>query len=216
MGKDREIRHLHGVSADEEGDILASGFINDILREEAVWADLPADIEYKVMQELASGRENVVPMRRRPRRPGALSRRRLSLVAASVALLGLGSGIGVMVAGDEPDGRHVDLAATSLAGNSHADVAVRDTPSGVEIKMDFEDLPPAPAGTYYEGWVTGERGMVAIGTFHLREGASKVILWAGVELADYPKMTVTLQKEGGGPASSGRVVLSGHVPDDSQ
>jgi hypothetical protein len=104
------------------------------------------------------------------------------------------------------------LTGTALAPGGSADVAVRDTPSGVEITLDTTGLPPAPAGTYYEAWVVGPHGSVAIGTFHLRRGSKDVVLWSGVELADYPKITITAQREGEGPASSGRVLLAGEVP----
>ncbi|MFE4922302.1 anti-sigma factor [Streptomyces sp. NPDC056661] len=214
MGKDRNIRHLHGVSADEEVR-FPSSIIDDMLRQEAVWADLPPHIEDKVMRELFGDVRDVVPLRRRPRRLGALPRRRLVLVAASVALLGLAVGVSTEVlGGGQDDGRHVELAGSPLASGSHAGVVLRDTPSGVEIKLDLQGLPPAPVGSYYEGWVKGDLGMVAIGTFHLRQGTNNVILWSGVEIDDYPKISVTLQEEGHGPASSGKVMLSGHVPED--
>jgi hypothetical protein len=51
---------------------------------------------------------------------------------------------------------------------------------------------------------------------NLREGSRQVVLWSGVELTDYPKLTVTLQSEGAGPASSGRVVLTGDIPDQAR
>ncbi|MFJ7305882.1 anti-sigma factor [Streptomyces sp. NPDC099088] len=214
MGKDREIRHLHEVSVEGGADFVAPSVINDILRQEAVWADLPADFEEKVMHEIRGGPTAVVPIHRRKRQFAIFRGNRFAL-AASVALLGLSVGIGASVL-DNPQGanRHVELAASPLAPDSRADVALSDTPSGVKVELDLHGLPPAPVGSYYEGWVTGDRGMVAIGTFHLRHGTKNVILWSGVELADYPKISVTLQKEGGGPASSGRVMLVGHVPED--
>ena len=40
-----------------------------------------------------------------------------------------------------------------------------------------------------------------------------MVLWSGVDLAAYRRVTVTLQREGGGPASSGQVLLAGDVPE---
>ena len=82
--------------------------------------------------------------------------------------------------------------------------------------MDIRDLPPAPPGQYYQGWVRSEDGeLVTIGTFHMRGGDATVTLWSGVELADYPIVTVTIQTEGAGQDSSGEVVLRGSlVPSD--
>jgi len=38
----------------------------------------------------------------------------------------------------------------------------------------------------------------------------EIELWAGVIIDEYPLMTVTLQDEPGGAASSGEVMLRGH------
>ncbi|MBV1894375.1 MAG: anti-sigma factor, partial [Ilumatobacteraceae bacterium] len=70
----------------------------------------------------------------------------------------------------------------------------------------------APDGFYYEAWLrkSPEVG-VSAGTFHLRGGDGSIQLWAGVALDEYPILTVTLQTEGGGAASSGIVVLAGKI-----
>jgi hypothetical protein len=218
VGEDRDIRRLYGVPADEEADLLTGGMIDEVLRQESVWVAVPDDLEERVLRELVGVRpaENVMPLRRKPRGLGrVLSPRRIVAIAASAALVALAAGVGgTLLGGDEGDGLTTELAATALARGSHADAVVRDTASGIEIKLDFSGLPPAPTGSYYEGWVVGPRGQVAIGTFHLRHGTNGVILWAGVELDNYPKISVTLQKEGEGPASSGKVLLRGNVPDE--
>lgn len=53
--------------------------------------------------------------------------------------------------------------------------------------------------------------VTSIGTFRMRGGDSTVTLWSGVEIKGFPTLTVTLQDEGGGPESSGRVVLRGSL-----
>ena len=66
-----------------------------------------------------------------------------------------------------------------------------------------------PAGFYYQAWVKGDKGLVPIGTFHTGEG--EVTLWSGVPLSQYHTITVTLEEEGGDPASSGKRVLVGEL-----
>jgi hypothetical protein len=121
------------------------------------------------------------------------------------------AGIGLLVVQGDDYG-HLELAGTSLAARAHADVELADTPSGAEFRLDVSGLPPAAPGTYYEGWLTGDRGWISIGTFHLHRGTKDVVLWSGVELADYPEIAVTVQNEGDGAKSSGRVVLRGEIP----
>jgi hypothetical protein len=181
----------------ENGHWDTGGDVETILRQAAVWAKVPEELEERVLAE-ALGRR-----RARPRRNQWL------LAAAAVVALAVGAGLFAWLSGDEP---HAELAGTALAAGSSAEAEVRDTPSGVEIRLYVDGLPPAPEGSYYEAWVKGERGSVAIGTFHLREGSDDIVLWSGVDLDDYPAITVTLQREDAGPASSGRVVLAGEVP----
>jgi anti-sigma-K factor RskA len=181
----------------EHGHWDTGGEVETILRQAAVWAEVPKDLEHRVLDE-ALGRRRV-----RPRRT------RWLLAAAAVVALSAGAGVFAWLSGDEP---HASLAGTALAAGSSAEAEVRDTPSGVEIRLYVDGLPPAPEGSYYEAWVKGDRGSVAIGTFHLRDGSDDIVLWSGVDLDEYPKITVTLQREGAGPASSGRVVLAGEVP----
>lgn len=109
-------------------------------------------------------------------------------------------------------GPEVSPTGTELAPTASATAVVRDTPTGVAISLDIEGLPPAPAGSYYQAWVKGPGGLVAIGTFHMRgPDGDPVELWAGVDLDAYPEITVTLEPEDGDPASSGQLVLSGRA-----
>ncbi|MFF5176305.1 anti-sigma factor [Micromonospora sp. NPDC000089] len=193
-----------------------------VLRQQAVWESVPAELEATVMRQLVGTKpaDNVVPLRRRlfrreasAGRPAMAPRRRLGLVAAAAVTVALASAAGASALTSGESSTPMRLTGTALGGSSHAEVRLRSTMSGVEIKADFDGLPPAPVGSYYEGWVVGPRGAVAIGTFHLRHGTRDVVLWSGVELKDYPTMTVTLQQEGGGAQSSGKVVLRGPVPE---
>jgi hypothetical protein len=104
----------------------------------------------------------------------------------------------------------VALASTKLAPEASGQAEVRDTPSWYSIKLDVEGLHPAPAGSYYEAWLKNTEGdVVSIGTFHVHEGGRDIVLWSGIEPDAHPTISVTLQRIGAGPASSGKVVLRG-------
>jgi hypothetical protein len=188
------------------------------LGRDAVWATVPPWLESSVMRELGiSSGDNVVPLRRGLLREGEGRRRtgrRLVLAAAAAAVVGLAStaGLAALDSSDSSDAS-MRLAGTTLLPDGRMRAELRSTPSGIEITVDAEGLPPARANTYYQGWVVGARGAVTIGTFHMRGGSKDVVLWSGVDLAEYPTMTVTVQQEGGGPASSGEVLLRGQIPD---
>jgi len=132
------------------------------------------------------------------------------VLAACCALLG---GAVVLLVDREPGADlEVALEPTVLAPAAAATAELRETPSGVSIELQVEGLRPAPEGSYYQGWVKSAEGdLVTIGTFHAREGGDDIVLWSGVDVADYRTITVTLQREGEGPASSGQVVLKGTV-----
>jgi hypothetical protein len=188
--------------------------LDRLLRHDSVWVSPPEDLEHRVMAAIetaepaGSGSDEL--MHRRNEHRGRHLRRPALLVAAAAAL---GAATALGITQFDPSGNaQMSLAGTPLAAQAHADVELRNTTSGVQITMDIERLAPAPKGTFYQGWVKGDNGIVAIGTFHLREGSRQVVLWSGVELSDYPKLTVTLQSEGAGPASSGRIVLTGDLP----
>ena len=108
-----------------------------------------------------------------------------------------------------PSGEQFALDGGDLAPDAGGSVEVVDRPSGFAIILDISGLDPAPDGTYYQGWVRNEAGdLVTIGTFHAREPGDRVWLWSGVDVADYPFLSVTLQEEGAGAESSGQRVLT--------
>jgi Anti-sigma-K factor rskA len=191
----------HGRRRSSDDPLRSIPGVEDVLGQGAVWADVPDDLEKRV---LAAARRPSG----QPRRLLGWPRRRMLLAAAGLVVL---AGIGLLAVQGDDDG-HLELTGTALAARAHAEVALSDTPSGAEFRLDVSGLPPAAPGTYYEGWLTGDRGWVSIGTFHLRRGAMDVVLWSGVEPADYPDIAVTVQREGGGAKSSGQVVLFGEIP----
>ena len=153
--------------------------------------------------------EIAVARERRSRR-----RRWAPMLVAAAAVVAVGAVATVAVTGnDEPESSVVTLAGTELEPDAAGRATIASMDSGFEIELDISGPPPAPAGTYYQGWLRNEDGdAVTIGTFHGREGTDDIILWSGVDVADYPTLTVTIQQERAGAESSGQVVLRGEIP----
>jgi nitroreductase len=135
------------------------------------------------------------------------SRMRRSAGAAAAALLAAAAVVIGIVVTRGPVTTDVALAGTRLAPAASAVAKLHATPSGLAIELDVSGLPPSRPGFYYQAWMKGPRGLVTIGTFHLR-GPGAVELWSAVSLASYPTITVTREPEDGNPASSGQVVLT--------
>jgi hypothetical protein len=181
--------------------------LDDILGKESTWAEPSPHVLDEVLSEIEAS-----PSARRGRfgRPVVWG----GLAAAAAALV-----VGVAVVelvGSTSDGdgtgQEVALAGTELAPGASAVATLRDTPTGVAVDLEVEGLPPAPEGSYYQAWVKGPAGLVAIGTFHNREPDDEPVgLWSGVDTAAYPEITVTLEPEDGDPASSGQRVLGGSL-----
>jgi hypothetical protein len=81
----------------------------------------------------------------------------------------------------------------------------------VRINFSVPGLPRREGDEFYEGWLKNCAGtqLVPIGTYHDLEDATG---WAGVDVADFPLLTVTREVVAGpkDPAqgSSGEVVVS--------
>jgi anti-sigma-K factor RskA len=196
--------------------------LRSLLSDPQVWAVPPPELEDDVLSALRRARSGDDLAAPRSRRRDATvtsadrSRRRWRVVAAAAAGIVVASGAvaTVLATRDQPPPvAVVALHPTDLIPGASARAEIRDTPSGFQVELDARDLPPAPTGSYYQAWLKSPAGeLVTIGTFHGRDGAEDVVLWSGVDPADYPTLTVTLQPEGAGAESSGRVVLSGSLP----
>ena len=172
------------------------------------WAEPPAGLLGQILAGAGTGtgsaagrddRRRQIQMRRTVRAGAA------ALLAAAAVVIGI-----VVTRG--PATTDVALAGTRLAPAASATAKLHATPSGLAIELDVSGLPPSPPGYYYQAWMKGPRGLVTIGTFHLRGGPGTVELWSAVSLADYPAITVTREPEDGNPASSGQVVLTSRHP----
>jgi len=207
---------------DELGDLEATTAVLDALgpslRDRAVWSEPPASLGDSIVAAIAAERVTSpappatadLDVQRRRRRPG----RWLGAVAAAALALAIGAGLLLTREGDEQPGDQLAITGTDLAPDASATAVVDDTGAGVAIRLDLRGLEPAPEGQYYQGWLRNAEGeLVSIGTFHMRDGDATITLWAGVEVKDYPTLTVTLQTEDEGTGSSGQVVLRGSLTD---
>lgn len=189
------------MSAPNDGEIDAmfDRQVGTALRRQATWAEPPDNVEDQVIA--AIGR--VAPQLRRRSTTSRWARP----VAAAILALALAAGaVAIAFRGDART--EIALQATDLAPTAEGELRLRDTSSGLDIELEVEGLRPAEADEYYQGWVRTVAGdIITIGTFHLRDDADPVRLWAGVDLDQLMGLTVTLQKLGDGPASSGAVVL---------
>jgi hypothetical protein len=236
LGNDFELRTTGaiGVNEDEFADFLDNGSrasdprdestretatrFRDLLADDAVWAEpSPTGVDdlLAAIQTESGGTVPAAPATApaaQPRVPSRRRSRRLTLVAAAAGIVAVAGVVGILVrSADDGAGQDFAVAGTELAPNASGVGTVEETGSGVSIELDVSGLPPAEPGTYYQAWVKGPDGLVTVGTFHMRGGDDHVDLWSGVPLDRYPTLTVTLQQEGAGQESSGRVVLSGEV-----
>ncbi len=195
-----------GPYAPDAASADAARRLRDLLADPDGWAEPPAGLLGQILAGVDSERSRGLaaapprPRMRRTVRAGAAA-----LLAAAAVVIGI-----VVTRG--PATTDVVLAGTRLAPAASATAKLHATPSGLAIELDVSGLPPSPPGDYYQAWMKGPRGLVTIGTFHLRGGPGTVELWSAVSLTDYPAITVTREPEDGNPASSGQVVLTNRHP----
>jgi hypothetical protein len=176
--------------------------IAQLLADESVWVEPPADLEARVLAAIEG--EPVLDLAAaRRRRARTVAPWLVAAAAAAAALV-----LGLRPLGGSPADFTAALAGTGRIAGAHGTARLLDTPSGFEIRLDLQGLPRAPRGFYYQAWVKGPRGLVTIGTFHT---GGKVVLWAGVDPRSYSTLTVTLEPEDGDAASSGDKVLAGPI-----
>lgn len=201
-------RYLASGAVDDAAPSERLDLIRQVLAEGATWAEPPPQVADGLLASVAADT---------PRAMTALREKgsRWPLVAAvaggivAVAALVLST---ITVLEQERE-TIVAMAGTELESGAVGEAAVRPADAGWWIRLDVTGLPPAPAGSYYQGWVWSDDGEgVSIGTFHLRGDEGAVVLWSGVPLADYPSIWVTLEDEDEGPEASEFVVMTGRIP----
>lgn len=147
-------------------------------------------------------------------RPRRLRLRYAVPLAAAAAAVFTVSVIGIQqaLAPEEPGGVTFSAVGTQFAPRATGTVTVAKAAAGFRVVIDVKNLPAAQTGSYYIAWLRGPNGVVPLGSFHARQVAKPVTLWSGVDPADYPRFSVTLQREGAPPTPSGVVVMSGNLP----
>ena len=181
--------------------------IRDVLSTDATWAEPPPQVADGLLAALAV--EAIPGPGMNQQRSGRWA---LVLVGAgglvAIAALVLGT---VNVIQDEGD-NVVAMSGTELEAAALGEAEFGPNEAGWWIRLDVTGLPPAPEGSYYEGWVWSDEGEgVSIGTFHLRGEDMPIVLWSGVPLADYPSIWVTLEREDDGPEASELIVMKGRI-----
>ncbi len=210
MAEDRiEFLASGSTSGEKPADHERLEMIRAILDDESVWSEPPHDVGDAIIeaisQEAGPGRLSQNPSR---------SRWQWAAAFAAAAALALVVGLTGVLTG-EPDEIVVAMEGTELEAAAAGEATLRPTGDGWWIGLQVSDLPPATEGTYYEGWVWSDEGDgVSIGTFHLRGEGESVVLWSGVDPANYPMVWVTLEDEDGDPSASDRIVMRGRIPDD--
>lgn len=187
--------------------------IREVLDSPATWAEPSPDLEDRVVRaiaEEAAGRQAIPQQRRRPL-PWRWPRPAYSLggLAAAAAVAAATVVLATSGSSRPPVQLALVVSGTALAPDASGSATLTRTDSGWRIELSASGLPRLAGGRYYEAWLKSRAGtLVPVGTFN---DARKVTLWAGVSPTEYPGFTVTRQRAGDGPASSGQRVLTGSV-----
>ena len=147
-----------------------------LLGSEAVWVEPSPDLEARI--------RGLADTRTQPNPP-----RRLRVwLPAAVTVLVLVSG--AFLTFDRPDWQ-VDLVASAQAANASAMVSGWNEAEGTRLRFDINGLPDAPAGTYYEIWLTSLDGLhVSGGSFN---GDGVLTAMVGVSRRDFPRIWITIE-----------------------
>ncbi len=211
--EERYANYLEDEILDDSLDDAARAELDELRRllaSPGTWDDPPPDLAAGIVADIQAEVPSVRPTA--VRRSRTWLRPVVTFAAAAAAVVAVAAGT-VLVTREGGDGESFSLAATEVVPAASGDATVESTGSGLAISLTIDGLPPAAPGTFYQAWMRGDIGSVPIGTFHAREGDGPIELWSGVDVADYPLMTVTIQEEGAGPESSGIVVLRGEIPE---
>jgi Anti-sigma-K factor rskA len=212
--EERYADYLEGGTLDDTLDDAARAELDELRRllaAASTWDEPPPQLADGIVAEIRAEVVEARPAEAPTRRSRTWTRPVLTVAAAAAAVFAVAVGA-VLVTRDGDDGESFTLAATDVIPDASAGATVESTGSGLAISLNVDGLPPAEPGTFYQAWMRGDTGSVPIGTFHARQGDGPIELWSGVDVADYPTMTVTVQQEGAGPESSGIVVLRGEIP----
>ena len=182
--------------------------IRDVLSADATWAEPPPQVADGLLAALAA---EAIPM---PHAKEARSGHWPLVLAGAGSLVAIAALVlGTINVIQDERSSVVAMSGTELEAAALGEAEFGPNGAGWWIRLDVTGLPPAPEGSYYEGWVWSDDGDgVSIGTFHLRGEDMPIVLWSGVPLADYPSIWVTLESEADGPEASELIVMKGRIP----
>ena len=139
-------------------------------------------------------------------------RRRWLAVAASL-LAGVGAGAGAVAITTNPDAGGTVVARTALAplpgDRASGSATVREDGGTRVLRVDLDA--PRLDEAYYEVWLmeTDGQRMVPVGVLHT--GDTELPLPAGLDLAAYPVVDVSVEPQDGQPTHSGISVARGRL-----
>ncbi len=212
MSDETRARYLASGAGDITGESDRLDLIRDVLGDDSTWTEPPPSVLEGVLSALEA--EAPAPSLAAAPVEGRRWPMLTAVIGSAIALVALVLSTLTVVDATSTE-TLLAMTGTDLEPAASGTAAVRPTGSGWWIRLELADLPPAPEGSYYEGWVWNDHGEgVSIGTFHLRDGdGDPVILWSGVAMEDYPSIWVTLEPEEEGPEASGQVVMTGRFPE---
>jgi hypothetical protein len=191
--------------------------MRELLATEATWVEPGPGVEERVVAAVASeaaaaGGSPAATERRRPTRArGRWFSSRPTLAFGGLVTAALVA-VAVVLAGGEsrsPQRFAMVVSGTALAPQASGSATLTKTGSGWRIELSAAGLPHLEGGRYYEAWLKSPAGvLVPVGTFN---DARRITLWAGVPPTSFPGLSVTRQRAGAGPASSGERVLTGTI-----
>jgi anti-sigma-K factor RskA len=146
--------------------------------------------------------------------PKRLVLRPLVAVAASLALLGAGTGIGVLASREADQPPVVATYALSpLGGGATGAHAVATLTGGGALRVELSGLAPTPPGRFYELWLLNSpTDLVAIGSFRVpASGRVTVTVPLPDDPARFQFLDISVEPSDGNPAHSGDSVLRGET-----
>jgi Anti-sigma-K factor rskA len=185
---------------------LTDDELDALLADPSMWVVPSAGLAERVVtavQHEASPSRSVVSLQDRRSRLSAPTAALLGAAAASVLTLGA-----VRFMSRTPVQATSALVAPATKPGATGSANMRETNSGWEIRLNAPDLKRLDKPFYYEAWVFSAKGDISIGTFH---SGTDVVLWAGVELDEYPELIITIEEEDNNPVASTEVALSGPI-----
>jgi anti-sigma-K factor RskA len=157
-----------------------------------------------------SGGRRAAPERRWALRPAAA-------LLAAVALLAVGVGAGLLVAGDDGDQgtapveRRVELQPVQGRGQGASGNVELVERAGGEATLRLQGLTPSARGDFYELWLLGDKGeLVSLGSFRVpRSGGASLRVPLPVDPARFRYLDVSREPADGDPGHSSISVLRG-------